>query len=581
MHPVKRALKEKMENYRKHNFNSLQNLKFFRIIPLKWRLLTIVLSLFAISIAGVGSVSYYKAKENQLSLMEDRLNREINVMQDLAQKMKFAYIGDDILFQKELYKGINQQKSALQLDDLSPEIYVVRENEVVRFETNQFTSDEFDQGLASDILTREDGAFIREYNGQSWLFSVGYIAELQGYYTVAIPESDYIQTARQMAVFTATVGLISIIIIVLTVSFFVSKLTRPITDLQSEMKKARNGDFQNVEQVRSSTPEIHSLNNSFHNLISQINTLFHNIDHAIHQLTETGDQLSVSSDELADAQERMKHHLMQVIHDANDTKETLSHYGDVVTSVTELIHLLNGVFRDLKNRQLQMNQSVEKGNEGVSSILSALENFYQGIQEMGKKIDAFEEHTYNIQKSGSIIQDIAERTKLLALNASIEAARAGESGQGFAVVAGEIKKLAENSRSAADEIHQKLNETIEISHFLAARFEGFTSDLNEQFKTIHHSKQIFEDLKGHIEEINHYIEKSEQEMNRTEDMVPELKKAFHIFSTVTNNTVESIHQLYETANEQKEKMKETEEMRIQLFALSQSLATLIPKQQEK
>lgn len=559
------------------HFFRLSPFKLWPSLSMKWRLLSIKVILLVCAIAGVGIISYDKAKDTQLTLVENRLNREIGVMQDLAQKMKFAYIGDDQLFQKEFYKGIEQQKNALLLDELSPKIFIVREDEVEIFTDHQFDSVSVDPGLKEEILAEETRSFIHQYNGQPWLFSSGYIAELQGYYVIAIPQGDYIQTARELALFSIMVGATSLMIIVVSISLIVSKLTKPLTDLQSEMRKARKGNFSEVNPIHSHIPEIRSLNNSFHNLISQIQMLFQNIEGAIRRLTGTSNQLSFSSEELNEKQVKMKQDLLRVMDHAAESKGTLNQYGDMVESISRLIYLLNDVFYDIKQRQLRMYESAEKGNQEIALILSALEQFYGGMEEMGEKMGKFMEQTYHISESRKLIQDISEQTKLLALNASIEAARAGENGKGFSVVAEQIRKLADRSHKAADDIHNKLNDTIQIGNYFSDQFEKFSRDLHKQFKTVHHSREIFDELKQYIKDLNIYAEKSEKEMKRSEAVVPELKEAFQIFSQVTEATAQSVNQLVESVHEQNEKLQETEEIRIELTALAQSLESLISK----
>nr|MDH3162516.1 methyl-accepting chemotaxis protein [Bacillus licheniformis] len=129
-----------------------------------------------------------------------------------------------------------------------------------------------------------------------------------------------------------------------------------------------------------------------------------------------------------------------VIHRSPKSISKLTH---VTEKVNEMKNVAEGVSKDSKTGQ----ELVEETLRQTQTIKNVMEESKQAASEM-------QNHTEEIEKVIGMISSIAEQTNLLALNASIEAARVGEEGQGFAVVAGEVRKLSERSADAALSVSQ-------------------------------------------------------------------------------------------------------------------------------
>jgi len=219
-----------------------------------------------------------------------------------------------------------------------------------------------------------------------------------------------------------------------------------------------------------------------------------------------------------------------------------------------MVENITSEVEDTEKDILTTNDKLIKTNKEISNLIVKIEDSSQKGIELSHKIESLANDANEIKNVLGVISDIADQTNLLALNAAIEAARAGEHGRGFAVVADEVRKLAEKTQKSLVEINATINTIVDS---VSNTSNEVIQNSKEMENLLEISSIVDKELRDTIETMKKVVENSEKDTKDIVDMGEFVKKILSEIgedSTANTRAVEEIASAAEHLSNMTEKL---------------------------
>lgn len=301
--------------------------------------------------------------------------------------------------------------------------------------------------------------------------------------------SETVDSSKNAAQIILIISICAVVALLVVSTIISRSITSSINEVTASLKEMSSGEGDLTKRIDyPGHDEIRYLVKYFNAFVEKLHGSFANVSQDVGGLTQVATRLTNSSSKNLD----------RITEQAKAISSMRSSIEDLMKVVSEIAEFAGHASQQAHDAST----AAARGKETLAANVSTISTLAVEVRSAAGVVNRFEEFSSDVGQLLNTIQNVAEQTNLLALNAAIEAARAGEHGRGFAVVADEVRGLAVRTRQATEEIHKVIGELRSVSASAVTAMQGSVERANRGVEATVASGEVLNSILNNVETIS-------------------------------------------------------------------------------
>jgi methyl-accepting chemotaxis protein len=353
--------------------------------------------------------------------------------------------------------------------------------------------------------------------------------------------------------------IISAVLVLVTVIITFVLLFRkikPLTKLSHFAQTIADGDL-NVEEIQTKEKdEVAQLTRSFNTMASNLKGLLSAVHQASENVAASSEQLLASAAQTNTATQQVSASVDEIASGGEQQLQQVQESTRAISEVAGGIQLIADTSASVAKSSEETSSKSQTGEENINQALVQMRTIEKNVGITAQAIKNLDERSKEIENIVVAITNISSQTNLLALNAAIEAARAGEHGKGFAVVADEVRKLAEESNHSAQQITSLIKSIQEDTVNTVDQMEFVTKDVLGGVEIIEHTGRTFKEILNSAQNVASKVQEVSAVSEQMAASAQQVSASFETVNSITENASARTQTVAGLAEEQSASMEE-------------------------
>ncbi|WHX41322.1 methyl-accepting chemotaxis protein [Mesobacillus sp. AQ2] len=380
---------------------------------------------------------------------------------------------------------------------------------------------------------------------------------------------------------------VALLIIALSVAAFVigtviatyisRMISKPVQLVSQAAKQLADGNLA-IEKINvKNTDEIGQLATDFNEMATNLRNIIFQVSSTSEQVAASAEEMMASADQTNSATNQVATAIQEVAGGAELQSKNTEESAKAVGEMSSAIQRVAVTTSTVAESAVDTTKQATLGHDSLEKVIEKMKTINHTTSETNSVIKDLDRKSAEIGKIIEVITGIADQTNLLALNAAIEAARAGEHGKGFAVVADEVRKLAELSRQSASQISSLIEVIQKETHQVVEMMNKGAAEISEGTSLVEDTGRIFDEILKSIENVSSEIQEVSAISEEMSASVMQVNASIEEVTKIARGSVASTAEIASATEEQLASMEEVSSSSASLARLAESLREMVAK----